>query len=448
MVNELPSNVGYGTVTGRFLLAYSDSSDSDLYPDGAPAKGSVLFTPSPNFVKNVTASPAPVTILPATISCDLDSEGYILGYAGTRGVRLVATDDAQNNPIDWTWKVTFRLADADGTPTRGIPDFSFELPQGTTVDLTDVMPVTGSNGTYYLVGPTGPSNVLSIGTVTQLESTQSPTVVITGTSPAQTVNFGIPKGAPNILNIGTVATGTPGTSASAEITGTTPIQTLNLTIPRGDKGETGNTGPANTLAVGSVLTGIAGSNASVQITGSAPSQQINFVIPQGIQGVQGIQGIQGIKGDTGATGINWQGIWNSNIDYINNDAVFYGDSSWFASGNPTTGEVPGAIDSEHWFPLALHGATGATGPTGPSNVLNIGTVVASNPGAAASATITGTSPSQTLNLVIPRGETGPQGPQGPAGNLGDLSGVLPITYIGSTIGFDPTYVTFIDGGTA
>lgn len=448
MANELPSNVSYGTVTGRFLLAYSDSNDADLYPDGVPAKGTVLFTPSPNYVKNAGASPAPVTILPATISCDLDSEGYLLGYTGQRGVRLVATDDADNNPVDWTWKVTFRLTDQTDTPTRGIPDFSFELPGGSTIDLTTVMPVTDANGTYYLVGPTGPANELTVGTVTSVAHTSPAVVTITGESPAQVINFEIPKTAPNVLSIGTVTTGGAGSSAAATVTGTTPSQVLNLTIPRGDKGEIGNTGPANTLTVGSVLTGIAGSNASVQITGSAPNQQIDFVIPQGIQGIQGPQGIQGVKGDTGATGINWKGLWNEFTDYLANDAVFYGESSWFASGDPTIGETPGAIDSTHWYPLALHGATGATGPAGPANVLSIGTVTASEPGAAANATITGTSPSQTLNLVIPRGETGPMGPQGPQGNLGDLSGSLPITYIGSTIGFDPTYVTFIDGGTA
>ena len=44
------------------------------------------------------------------------------------------------------------------------------------------------------------------------------------------------------------------------------------------------------------------------------------------------------------------------------------------------------------------GATGATGPAGPANVLSIGTVTN---GAVASASITGTTPSQVLNLVLP-----------------------------------------------
>ena len=44
------------------------------------------------------------------------------------------------------------------------------------------------------------------------------------------------------------------------------------------------------------------------------------------------------------------------------------------------------------------GAAGATGPAGPANVLSIGTVTN---GGVASASITGTTPSQVLNLVLP-----------------------------------------------
>ena len=49
---------------------------------------------------------------------------------------------------------------------------------------------------------------------------------------------------------------------------------------------------------------------------------------------------------------------------------------------------------------------GATGAQGPANTLTIGTVAQG----AAAATITGTSPNQTLNLTIPKGDQGAQGP--------------------------------------
>jgi hypothetical protein len=359
---DIPSNLSYGTVTGRFLLAYADSSDVGPAPDAVPAQGTVYFTPSPNYIKDVSATPAPVTILPASIECALDSEGYIIGYTGDRGVRLIATDDPQGNPVDWTWSVNFRLTDATGTPVRTIPDFSFELPGDTTVDLTSASPVPDANGTYYLVGPAGPANSLAIGTVT---------------------------------------TGAAGSSASAVITGTAPSQTLSLTIPRGD------------------------------------------------QGIQGIQGIQGPIGATGATGLNWQGTWSALADYVNDDAVYHNASSWFASGDPTVGEEPTLL-SAHWVPLALQGATGATGATGPANTLTVGTVTTSAPGGDAEVSITGTAPDQTINFVLPQGETGPTGPQGPAGNLENLSATAPIVYnsLTSTLSFDSTQLASIDGGTA
>ena len=286
----------------------------------------------------------------------------MVGYGTEQGVRLIATDDPEGNPVDWTWQVEFRLTDADGNAVRTIPNFSFALPAGTTVDLTTAMPVTDSNGTYYLVGPAGPANELTVGTVT---------------------------------------TGNAGTSAAVTITGDAPAQTINFTIPKGDKGD------------------------------------------------QGVQGIQGPIGATGATGINWQGAWSALTDYVNNDAVYYDGSSWFASGNPPVGEIPSAL-STYWFPLALHGATGATGP---ANVLSVGTVTTGAAGSSASVSITGTSPAQTIDFTIPKGDkgdTGATGPQGPAGSLSTLSATAPIMYnsLTSTLSFDNTQLSSIDGGTA
>lgn len=57
----------------------------------------------------------------------------------------------------------------------------------------------------------------------------------------------------------------------------------------------------------------------------------------------------------------------------------------------------------------LQGGTGLTGATGPANTLAIGTVSSLSPGASATATVTGTAPTQTLNLGIPQGIQGPVG---------------------------------------
>lgn len=70
-------------------------------------------------------------------------------------------------------------------------------------------------------------------------------------------------------------------------------------------------------------------------------------------------------------------------------------------------------------PTGLTGSTGPKGATGPANTLKIGTVTS---GSEAGATITGTAPNQTLNLMLPKGDkgdVGPTGPQGPRGVQGE-----------------------------
>lgn len=60
-------------------------------------------------------------------------------------------------------------------------------------------------------------------------------------------------------------------------------------------------------------------------------------------------------------------------------------------------------DGEQWQ------AAGTEGPPGPANTLTIGSVTAVGPFDEPSATITGTSPNQFLNLVLQQGPVGPEG---------------------------------------
>jgi hypothetical protein len=141
MANELPSNVSYGTVVGRYLIAYADGSDVDLFPDGAPAKGTITFVPSIEKVRNANAVP-PVTIIPRTVVTSLDSEGYLTAYAGSRGVRLVATDDTDNIPTGWTYNVVYNLTDATGARIGNIASHPISVIGGTTLDLITNAPVS------------------------------------------------------------------------------------------------------------------------------------------------------------------------------------------------------------------------------------------------------------------------------------------------------------------
>ena len=59
-----------------------------------------------------------------------------------------------------------------------------------------------------------------------------------------------------------------------------------------------------------------------------------------------------------------------------------------------------------------------TGPAGPPSKLTVGAVATGAPGSQADASITGTSPSQVLNLTLPKGDPGAPGKDGPAGAPG------------------------------
>jgi hypothetical protein len=106
--------------------------------------------------------------------------------------------------------------------------------------------------------------------------------------------------------------------------------------------------------------------------------------------------------------MNWQGTWSAEVDYVENDAVFYGGSSWFASGNPTVGEVPSQI-AAHWFPLAIQGATGAQGPQGEQGLKGD----KGDKGDQGDQGIQGIQGEQGI-----QGDTGPQGEQGIQGIQG------------------------------
>jgi hypothetical protein len=91
-------------------------------------------------------------------------------------------------------------------------------------------------------------------------------------------------GPSNTLTVGTITTGETGSDADVEITGTSPNQTINFTIPEGP------IGLANTLTVGNVTSVGPDEDPEVTIEGDAPNQTINFALQQGIQGPPGSLG--------------------------------------------------------------------------------------------------------------------------------------------------------------
>lgn len=139
----------YGTVTGKFLAAVADGGDeNDVLPEGLPLSGQVQFTPSVKSVIIKSATP-PVTVIPATIVADLDSDGF-LSLNGVQGVTLLATDDPAMNPSGFTYLVEFVNLwyvdeDSNAYPVE-YKSFSIKVPKGTTTDLAVVAPIPADTG--------------------------------------------------------------------------------------------------------------------------------------------------------------------------------------------------------------------------------------------------------------------------------------------------------------
>lgn len=325
----LPTNVNYGTVVGQFLLAYSDGPDLDPRPDGVPAKGSIFFRPSPIKLLNPSSAPNPVTILPAVVEGLLDAEGYLLGGDGSRGINLVATDDPDLNPLDWTWTVEFRLTDQDDVPVR-LPSFDIELPSDTEVDLTTVSPVPSADGTFYLVGPKGDKGdtgdqgiqgeaaTVTVGSTTTGSEGTEASVTNSGTSGDAILDFVIPRGntgatgpqgpqgeigpigptgatgiewlgtwnsaADYVNNDAVFYNGASWFAAGDPPVGDVPSESSLYWFPLALQGATGPQGDAATIAVGTVTTGAAGSSVVVTNVGTSGAAVFDFTIPKGDTG--------------------------------------------------------------------------------------------------------------------------------------------------------------------
>jgi len=90
-------------------------------------------------------------------------------------------------------------------------------------------------------------------------------------------------------------------------------------------------------------------------------------IDQGPIGPQGNTGPTGPQGPVGPAGLNWQGNWNKNNSYVEDDAVGFGGASYFCIldvGGGALNDNP-ENDTTHWALLASQGAVGPTGPAGP-----------------------------------------------------------------------------------
>lgn len=306
-------------------------------------------------------------------------------------VAVTSTETADGVTFDFAFAIPQGVQGTKGEQGQtGSP--GIQGPQGPKGDTGQ----TGSQGPQGQQGPQGdpgPSNTLTIGTVITLQSGTQASATITGDAPNQTLNLGIPKGDQgkgfNVDQSGLLSEkSTYDNSAKGFVYLAT--DTGDIYIKQSDtsgdwsqaiafRGPKGDTGASNVLTIGTVEKG---DTAGATITGTSPSQILNLVLPKGDKGQ---------PGDKGADGTTPE------ITVTQNQA-----------GYKLT-----VVQEQQTSQVQLN--NGAKGQAGPANTLSIGTVQS---GIQASATITGDAPNQTLNLVLPKGDTGAQGQKGQTGSQG------------------------------
>ena len=267
-----------------------------------------------------------------------------------------------------------------------------ELTELTTVDKThDWVPVVDVSDTTesvegttkkavvdQFIGDKGDAATVDVGiTTTGLPGTNA-SVVNSGSTSSAILDFTIPRGATGATGA-TGPQGIQGEKGDKGDTGSQGIQGIQGIQgekgdkgdqgiqgiqgevgpigPQGEKGDKGDTGNAATIAVGTTTTLSAGEDATVTNSGSSSAAVFDFGIPQGVQGIQGVKGDQGLPGTNGTDGldINWLGSYDNSTNYVINDAVYYGGSSYICK-LASTGNLP--TNTTYWDLMAQKGADG------------------------------------------------------------------------------------------
>lgn len=135
----LPQNLGYGKVIGRFFQVVGDTADADTTPDSVPITGTVVFKPLPDWITALGTEPA--SFVPRSITCQVNSEGYLLGPQGDTGVWLLASDGADITPKGWTYSVTITLENS------AVKTFNIQILKDQVYDLALLANVPESAGT-------------------------------------------------------------------------------------------------------------------------------------------------------------------------------------------------------------------------------------------------------------------------------------------------------------
>jgi hypothetical protein len=140
---DLPAGVGTGIV--RIALRHSVAINGVQVIQ--PVVGRVYFTPTAEFLRDAAND----LLYPMhAYSAYLDPEG-------NASVELVATNDLDLEPQNYTYEVSFDLEQVH------LDSFHIDVPEGSDRNLAEISPVPAANGIYYVQGPPGPPGVPGVG---------------------------------------------------------------------------------------------------------------------------------------------------------------------------------------------------------------------------------------------------------------------------------------------
>lgn len=137
---DIPEDMPWGTVVGRWLYALADSADEGERPDAQAATGSVTIEPEVAFVRYEGAEPCMYAL--RKTSYGIDKQGRLVSPDTEEGVRLPSSDAGLVEPSGWVYRATVHIDDVGTYVAR------FQLHAGAVVDLTQVATDLSSGATW------------------------------------------------------------------------------------------------------------------------------------------------------------------------------------------------------------------------------------------------------------------------------------------------------------
>lgn len=347
---DLPSSVGFLTVTGRLVLGMGDSVDPGNEPDMLPAAGTVTFTPNLPGTFPLVSLADSLMIAPATVKAALDEAGNIVppsdggdadpATGGTAGVFLVAPQQPTVlSNIDWTWTVSF----APATGQRWKPfSRSFTGKPGDVLDIATLIPVPASPGAELTAWQSAVAAALAARD--QTLAARDETLAAGGASA-----YDLWK-----------AAGNSGSQADF---------LASLQGQKGDPGDPGTPGAPGAPGAAATITAVtvsglaAGATPTVTLGGTSSARTIALGIPAGAAGAPGAPGAPGAAAVVDYTAIynaiGFVRIHNTGLVFPDRTATlaakgitaanYTGDLEWYSVGTPGVAAPGTAVIDDDWW---------------------------------------------------------------------------------------------------